>query len=1221
MARLFLSYRRADEPAAHAVEAALAAEGHDVFMDCLPDAGIAPGENWENRLYDELQRTDAVVAMVSTAYLDSHWCFAELAIARSRGVTVFPLLLENNVQHPLLTAIQYVDASGGLDSALPRLAARLRALDAPGGRAWNPDRPIYRGLEAFDAEDAAVFFGRTREIADLVRLLSTPAARSERHPLLVVGPSGSGKSSVVRAGLMPALARRDEWLVLPAFFPGDAPFAALAFQIARTFRQANAPADLATIQRRMTDATDALVADLVLACRPAASRLLIVVDQFEELATRTPASDATRFLAWIEQALSATVVTVSIVGTLRSDSMSRIQQLWGRPSQSVVSYLLASLGAAELVDVVKGPARVAGIHVPDPLVATLVDETTDGSALPFLSFVLRELAADTRRGDTLNADRYRELGGVKHALAQQADAALEETVAVSGGSNDAVVHLLLGLVTLDDAGRPVRRRRSLSSFSEDQRRMLDVFVSRRLLTSRVDGDAVVEVAHEAFFQSWPPLAEAIRGQRVELELRRDLGRDASAWAAAERATRYLWSGERTRSVPLDVDLLPNERAFLQASVDAARQADQARADAVASQILLADLPKIDAETALGLATAVAHEIALTPRVARCLHDALVWHEAEEVVGAFDIPGLQAAHLTDSLELLTVSTGVAFRPPKPATTRVSPLRRRESAPPAQVKLTLEKWAPASPVAVWRTDVEGSVVQSMFSARDRILVCTDTGATWIALSDGRVLRRDPDLSQGVLAVSADGTRVANVVGQALESGITNTGTLNVREHLVQIRNAREHVLYTRDTNTGAVTVVHISAEEIHEARFTEDASYIAWRTASGIFERQVDTRFDISRRDIPRKIRPEGTEEGHVVWPPPRIVRGSLPRDQRDWSPAVVNDRAVLRNYDHLVVWKLRSPGPILKIVPVEENGAGQEPLAAPEPPPRVLAITVGPRRRQLLAAPLRIVTEGAAGVAIPGGEHRSFRAAAFSANGRWLAACGRTFIEVYDAESGGMTARFGEHDDEEGDTYCSVAISDDGAVVATGSLGGRRSFVWDSGTGKRGGAVRGVTVAIDPAGRFVLAGRQSAAWVTLVGSDAEATPVPSGVLPVSSPPKPAADRQSYAQQMAAWNPGSFASQLTALAVSSDGMLGAIGSSRWTLVCALPSGEPLFALDVAAQSVLFAGAGLYVLPATGAGHVVTVPSPEELLQLADARVRDQPTVEDRAAFGLSLIPSRR
>ncbi|MEP7307174.1 MAG: TIR domain-containing protein [Acidobacteriota bacterium] len=1198
MARLFLSYRRVDEPVAHAVEAALAAEGHDVFMDCLPDAGIAPGENWEARLYDELHRTDAVVAVVSTAYLDSHWCFAELAIARSRGVTVFPLLLEKNVQHPLLTAIHYVDASGGLDPALPRLAARLRALDAPGGRAWNPDRPIYRGLEAFDADDAAVFFGRTREIADLVRLLSTPAARSERHPLLVVGPSGSGKSSVVRAGLMPALARRDEWLVLPAFFPGDAPFAALAFQIAKTFRQANAAADLATVRQRVHDDPDTLVADLALACRPSASRVLIVVDQFEELTTRTPVSDAQAFLAWIEKAVSATALVVSVVGTLRSDSVSRIQKLWGRPSQSVVPYLLAPLGTAELVEVVKGPARVAGIHVPDPLVATLIAETTDGLALPFLSFVLRELAAEKRRGDTLSADRYRELGGVKHALAQQADAALEETVAATGTASDAVVQLLLGLVTVDDAGRPVRRRRSMSSFSEDQRRVLDLFVSRRLLTSRVDGDAVVEVAHEAFFQSWPPLAEAIRGQRVELELRRDLGRDAGAWARAERATRYLWSGERTRGVARDADLSPDEQAFLQASIDAARQADQARADAVASQILLADLPKIQPETALALATAVAHEIALTPRVARCLHDALVWHEAEEALRAFDIPGLQTAHLTDALNLLTVSTGVAFRPPEPATTRVSPLRRQESAPPAPVKLAVEKWDLDRPDAVWRIDIEGTVVQSVFSASDRVLVCTDAGGTWVALSDGRVLRRDPDLSQGVLAVSRDGTRVAKVrhgLGQTVPP------TLEVT-----------------DTARGAHVKSFDVKEEIRDARFSNDPGRIAWRTSKGVFEGDLGGETVMVQRV--RHVSSEQSGAVGAVWPQPKVVRGSLPREQRDWSHAVVGERAVLWNHDQLVVWKLRSPGSILTIASVEEGTAGQSDAAVPQSPPRLMAIAVGPPRRQLLAAPLRIVTAGGKIVAIPGGEHRSFRAAAFSANARWLVACGRTFIEVYDADSGGLAARFGEHDDEEGDTYCSVAISDDGAVVATGSLGGRRSFVWDTGTGKQAGVVSGVKVAIDPGGRFVLAGRQSSAWVTVVGSAAEATSAPSGVLPVSSPPKPAADRQGHTQQTAAWNPGSFASQLTDLAVSADGTLGAIGSSRWTIVCALPSGEPLFALDVAADSVLFAGAALYVLPAEGPGQIVNIPSPEELLRLADARVRDQPTVEERAAFGLSLIPLR-
>src|SRR5262249_2252161 len=98
-----------------------------------------------------------------SAYLDSHWCFAELAIARARGSTLLPVVLEANARHPLLRALEHVDATGDLETALVRLRKRLRDLVSPGGRSWTEDRPISRGLEPFDAQDAAVFFGRSRE--------------------------------------------------------------------------------------------------------------------------------------------------------------------------------------------------------------------------------------------------------------------------------------------------------------------------------------------------------------------------------------------------------------------------------------------------------------------------------------------------------------------------------------------------------------------------------------------------------------------------------------------------------------------------------------------------------------------------------------------------------------------------------------------------------------------------------------------------------------------------------------------------------------------------------------------------------------------------------------------------------------------------------------------------------------------------------------------------
>src|SRR5262249_45072269 len=165
--------------------------------------------------------------------------------------------------------------------------------------------------------------------------------------------------------------------------------------------------------------------------------ILLIVDQFEELVSRVTRDAAQEFLVILERAAAVSTPDVRVVGTLRSDALSKLLELWARPSP-FASHLLAPLGRAALSQVIEGPARVAGLHVPPALTSTLVEDTGDGSALPFLSFVLLELATGLRRGGTLTLERYRELGGVQNALIRQADAALADARGTDGPTTDVI---------------------------------------------------------------------------------------------------------------------------------------------------------------------------------------------------------------------------------------------------------------------------------------------------------------------------------------------------------------------------------------------------------------------------------------------------------------------------------------------------------------------------------------------------------------------------------------------------------------------------------------------------------------------------------------------------------------------------------------------------------------------------------------------------------------
>jgi hypothetical protein len=179
-----------------------------------------------------LRWADAVVCMVTSAYLASPWCAAEVGVARSQGSRLLPLLAERGVEYPLLEWSQYADLASDPDAARVALAAALRRVDAAGGWGWLDGRSPFPGLRPFDVEEHRVFFGRAAEVRALAELMRSPAERAGREVLLVVGPSGCGKSSLVRAGLLPVMAAEPNWWALAPLVPGADPVGALTRELA-----------------------------------------------------------------------------------------------------------------------------------------------------------------------------------------------------------------------------------------------------------------------------------------------------------------------------------------------------------------------------------------------------------------------------------------------------------------------------------------------------------------------------------------------------------------------------------------------------------------------------------------------------------------------------------------------------------------------------------------------------------------------------------------------------------------------------------------------------------------------------------------------------------------------------------------------------------------------------------------------------------------------------
>ena len=290
MASVFISHAGADIGLAEKVHRWLIEDGHDAFLDRDINDGILPGEEWEERLYKELRKADAVVCITTQAYLRSVWCAAEIGAARGLGSELLPVRFSADCdRHTLLKAINDVDALRDPAGARESLRVKLAKIDGTGGRGWPDDRSPYPGLRAFERDEHRVFFGRKLEIDQITEQLRSPAKRSAPEILTVVGPSGCGKSSLIRAGVLPRLEGEAVFLPMAPVVPGTDPMGGLQRELAAMAHKRHLDVDVRSLLKDCAPDRIKAVANELLLAAGADSRckLVIVIDQFEELLTQT----------------------------------------------------------------------------------------------------------------------------------------------------------------------------------------------------------------------------------------------------------------------------------------------------------------------------------------------------------------------------------------------------------------------------------------------------------------------------------------------------------------------------------------------------------------------------------------------------------------------------------------------------------------------------------------------------------------------------------------------------------------------------------------------------------------------------------------------------------------------------------------------------------------------------------------------------------------------
>ncbi|HET6937176.1 MAG TPA: toll/interleukin-1 receptor domain-containing protein, partial [Nocardioides sp.] len=299
VAQLFVSHSSADNDLAAKVKGCLADLGYEsVFLDFDPTGGLIPGQAWRDQLFENLDACDAVVFITTPKSIASQWCHSELALTRWLRKPILALLVDGCEPHPLTEDLQGLHVTSD-DIDRDRVRAALTALGLDQEARWDPARSPFPGLRAFDESYAAVFFGRDRQIDQLRQLVDPPSRSREGAIIPVLGPSGSGKSSLVRAGLVPALRVSSDWLITDPWTPSDVPLAEMSLALAHAAKLGGAELDADHCQQLLT--TPGGMADYVRALREAGhgtpdTKVLVVVDQAEELVTMTAEAERRAFL-------------------------------------------------------------------------------------------------------------------------------------------------------------------------------------------------------------------------------------------------------------------------------------------------------------------------------------------------------------------------------------------------------------------------------------------------------------------------------------------------------------------------------------------------------------------------------------------------------------------------------------------------------------------------------------------------------------------------------------------------------------------------------------------------------------------------------------------------------------------------------------------------------------------------------------------------------------
>jgi formylglycine-generating enzyme required for sulfatase activity len=575
---------------------------NDLFLDLDPERGLKAGERWQQALKQAAERCEAVIFVVSPAWTVSKWCLAEFLLAKQLNKLIFGVIVEPtplaDIPTEMTSEWQLVDLTAGprnhvitvklvhdsgtatvtySKDGLARLAIGLRqsGLDAKFFK-WppvkDPDRAPYPGLKPFGVDDAGIFFGREGSIILGLDMLRGLRDRGSPRILVILGASGSGKSSFMRAGLLPRLQREDHhFLPLTVIRPERAVLTGDTGLISSVEEALSA----ARFRRSRMEIREAIgpggsgIASFLGALVEARMRqfvgrdrnpptIIIPIDQAEELFTPEGAGEAEAFLAILREILLQDAPAAIAVFTMRSDNYEPLQSAPVLDGLRQHTFGLAPMPRGNHASVIQGPlACLQGTEreliMEDPLVQALLTDIENGrakDALPLLAFTLERLYLEFHGTGRLTLEQYAKLGGIKGCIEAAVERALDSADTIPSIPRDRqkrLVCLRRGLIpwltSVDpETTLPRRRVSRWSEIPEESRPLIDLLVDQRLLSTDIakgTNEKTVEVTHEAILRQWGLLEGWLKEDAGQLSVIDGVKRATGAWIRNGRDSALL----------------------------------------------------------------------------------------------------------------------------------------------------------------------------------------------------------------------------------------------------------------------------------------------------------------------------------------------------------------------------------------------------------------------------------------------------------------------------------------------------------------------------------------------------------------------------------------------------------------------------------------------------------------------------------------------------------